>query len=199
MRMMVNRITNPSVNSAMQPTAGAALVQRQKEWDYSQSVHVESLLRKTKKWPLKEWFLFIKIVAYLCFLKGKKKSWRKNLKRLIITDFYFGSVASMIDFSTVTQTKQWEQVAQRGCRIFILGDTQNLTGHGSEKPTVADPALSMDWTRCLPEAPPNSSILWLLETETGYNTLMSCVPLTDISHGILQSEIPTWTPTKRWC
>ena len=29
------------------------------------------------------------------------------------------------------------QAAQRGCGVFILGDTQNLTGHGLEQPALS--------------------------------------------------------------
>ena len=51
-----------------------------------------------------------------------------------------------------------EQTAQRGCRVSILGDIQNLTGHGPEQPAVTDPALSRGWTRQSPEVLPASAI-----------------------------------------
>lgn len=35
-----------------------------------------------------------------------------------------------------------EQASQRGCGVSVLGDTQNLTGHGFGQPAVADRALS---------------------------------------------------------
>lgn len=154
--------------------------------------------------PLNEWLLFIKTVVYLCFLKEKKKkkreSWRENLKRLTITSFCFGSVSSVIDFPALRQTKHWVQVAQRGCGISTLGDTQNLTGHGSEEPTVADPALSMDWMRCLPEHLQPHPFCDFWRRKLGRTRFMSCVPLIELcSHGILQPEIPTATPKKRWC
>ena len=33
-----------------------------------------------------------------------------------------------------------KHVALRGCGVSVLEDTQNLTGHGSEQPALADPA-----------------------------------------------------------
>ncbi|KAK4832246.1 hypothetical protein QYF61_021171 [Mycteria americana] len=35
-----------------------------------------------------------------------------------------------------------ERVAQRGCGVSIVGDTQNSAGHGPEQPALPDPALS---------------------------------------------------------
>lgn len=37
--------------------------------------------------------------------------------------------------------------------VSIPGDNQNLTGHGSEQPAAAVPALSRGWTGCSPEVP----------------------------------------------
>lgn len=96
----------------------------------------------------------------------------------------------MIDFSAVRQTKHWVRVAQRGCGISVLGDTKNLTGRGSEEPAVADSALSMDWMRCLPEAPPTSSILWLLEKETGWNALQAVFPWSTFPMGYCSLTFP---------
>ena len=45
------------------------------------------------------------------------------------------------------------QVAQRGCGISVLGDTQNPTGCSAEQPALGDPALAGCWTRQSPEAP----------------------------------------------
>lgn len=50
------------------------------------------------------------------------------------------------------------QVAQSGCSISILGDTQHSRGHGPGKPAVALPTLSKglvlgDLRRCLPASP----------------------------------------------
>lgn len=36
----------------------------------------------------------------------------------------------------------FEQIAQRGVRAYTLVCVENLTGHGPESPTPADPALS---------------------------------------------------------
>ena len=35
-----------------------------------------------------------------------------------------------------------EQITQRGCGVFILGDIQNPAGHSPEQPALADPVLS---------------------------------------------------------
>lgn len=44
-----------------------------------------------------------------------------------------------------------------GCGIFILGDAQNLTGHGPEQPALVDFALSTgSWTRQSPEVLPSN-------------------------------------------
>lgn len=45
------------------------------------------------------------------------------------------------------------QVAQRGCGVSVLGDTQMLTEHGPEHPAVLGPACSevgADFQRSLP-------------------------------------------------
>lgn len=36
--------------------------------------------------------------------------------------------------------KAWEHVAQRGCRISILGDIQKPPGHGPGQPALGDRA-----------------------------------------------------------
>lgn len=45
------------------------------------------------------------------------------------------------------------QAAPRACGICVLGDIQNTSGHGPEKPVLDDPALSRDKNRCYPEVP----------------------------------------------
>jgi len=58
------------------------------------------------------------------------------------------------------------QVAQRGCAVSILGDSQSLAGNGHEQP-LAEPALSKgSWTRQSPEVPShlNSSVSLLLSS-----------------------------------
>lgn len=54
--------------------------------------------------------------------------------------------------------------AHRSCRIPILGDIQNLTGYGTEQPTLVDPVWSGDvrpddlqWLL------PTSAILWVCD------------------------------------
>lgn len=39
-------------------------------------------------------------------------------------------------------SKEMEQVFQRGCRISILTGAQNVSGCSPEQPAIADPALS---------------------------------------------------------
>lgn len=57
------------------------------------------------------------------------------------------------------------QVAQRGCPMFTFGDTQNLTVHRPEQPTVADAAQgrALDWMlykgACKPQQHCDSVIL----------------------------------------
>lgn len=52
------------------------------------------------------------------------------------------------------------QVAQGGCKVFILGDTQKLSGHNSGKPAVGSPAWAEGWTRWPPEVPSKLGLLW---------------------------------------
>lgn len=44
-----------------------------------------------------------------------------------------------------------EQVAQRSCGVFILGDTQTLAWHLPEQPALANVDLSKAWTRWSPK------------------------------------------------
>lgn len=38
----------------------------------------------------------------------------------------------------------WEQIAQRGCEVSVLGDGQNLTVHSAGQPAPADSTLSTE-------------------------------------------------------
>lgn len=51
-----------------------------------------------------------------------------------------------------------EKVAQRGCRVSILGDIRNLTGHDPEQPALIDCAFSKR-NRHLPRSFLNSIVL----------------------------------------
>ena len=53
-----------------------------------------------------------------------------------------------------------EEAAQGGCGVSILGDIQNLTGHGPEQPACSHPALHRGLDRWSPEVPA-SPILWV--------------------------------------
>jgi len=61
----------------------------------------------------------------------------------IVTQKNFFSMFKNLFFFFCSKGGQTE-VAQRGCGVSILGDTQNLTGHGPNQPAVGDPALSRE-------------------------------------------------------
>lgn len=61
----------------------------------------------------------------------------------------------------------WEEVAQRGCGVPILGDTQKPSGEGPEQPALETPALGrrLDTTRD-PSSPKHSVIRNQTHTQT---------------------------------
>ena len=44
------------------------------------------------------------------------------------------------EYPFFTVRESLEQVAQRGCGVFLPGDTQNRTTHSPGRPVLADPA-----------------------------------------------------------
>lgn len=56
---------------------------------------------------------------------------KKTMSPKIYNLFIFCVTSKLINTS--------EQVAQRGCQVSVLGDTQNPTGQGPGQPALSDP------------------------------------------------------------
>lgn len=63
------------------------------------------------------------------------------------------------------------QVAQGGCEVFVLGDTQKLSGHNSGKPAVGGPAWAEGWMRWPPEVSSKLSLSVILYPESQWTPL----------------------------
>ena len=59
------------------------------------------------------------------------------------------------------------QVAQGGCGVSLLGDTQNLSGHGPGQPAPCGPTWAEGWTGWLPEVPANLKCSIILQSWSG--------------------------------
>lgn len=104
------------------------------------------------KWPLK----YINVTSMV--LKNNKSNLTKYTVAVFLPLVLVASRERTMKQKAQIETRNsilkvfcdWtlEEVAQWGCGISSLGDAQNLSGHGSEQPAAAYPALSrVDWTK----------------------------------------------------